>query len=299
MKILYFSDNYTYSNYGIKRSLFEAIQDIGYNIIWIDIKDLKNLLQLISKYKPDQIWCAHSNLRIKPEIKKQISIPIVGFGFSDPYYFSVDRFKSYTAYITNNWNTYLKHQNEILMFYMPTSCDLKFHKKLNLKKNLGITFIGLGTHPRFDKFDERIELVNKIRENNIKISVFGHNWPKHPDNYDYIMGNEFREIINRSILGLDIQEIFSPLSHRMFEYPACGVPIITRDRPEIYKFFIKDEEIFSYKNNEDLIAQLQVIINNNEKLQYVSNNAYHKCISKHTITERIKSLLTFIKKINI
>lgn len=296
MKILYLTDNYTYSNYGIKRSLFEAIQDIGWEIIWIDIKHLNNLLSLIEEHNPQQVWCAHSNLRLKPEIKAQIKIPIIGFGFSDPYYFSQDRFNSYTAYVTNHYETYQKFQKKIIMHYMPTSCDLKFHKKLDIEKDLGITFIGLANHPRFKKSNERIELVNEIRDQGIKISTFGHGWPKHKDSYDYITGEEFRQVINRSILGLDLQETFSPLSHRMFEYPACGVPVITRERPELFKHFEKDDEIFTYVDNKDLVFKLKVLTSDIEKIYEVGENAYQKCRSDHTIHKRIIPLLQFIKE---
>ena len=298
MKILYLTDNYTYSNYGIKRSLFEAIQDIGWEIIWIDINQLSEILSLIEAHNPNQIWCAHSNLRLNPEVKAQIKIPIIGFGFSDPYYFSPERFDSYTAYVTNHYDTYQKFQNTIPMHYMPTSCDLKFHKKLDVEKDLGITFIGLGNHPRFKKIDERIELIDKIRDEGIKVSTFGHGWPEHQDNHEYVTGDKFREIINRSILGLDIQEVFSPLSHRMFEYPACGVPIITRDRSELFKYFTRDEEIFTYFTNEDLISKLVILAKDSKRLCEVGANAYQKCRDKHTITIRIISLLFFIKAIS-
>lgn len=297
MKILYLTDNYTYSNYGIKRSLFETIQDVGWEPIWIDIKSLDNLLSLIETHKPDQIWCAHSNLRLKPEVKAKIKIPIIGFGFSDPYYFTTERFDSYNAYVTNHFDTFLKFQNTIPMHYMPTSCDLKFHKKLDVKKDLGISFIGLGKHPRFKQVNERIELVNKIRDKGIKISTFGHGWPEHEDSYGYVSGEEFREVINKSILGLDIQETFSPLSHRMFEYPACGVPVITRERPELFKHFKKNEEIFTYSDNGDLIPKLEVLSRNTERLREVGNNAYQKCKEQHTINKRAIPLLLFIKTI--
>ena len=98
MKILYFTDNYTYSNMGTKRSLFEEVQRRGNETIWINTRQICNILSLIREHKPDQVWLAHSNLRLPEELKKQVQIPVVGFGFSDPYYFSPQRFTGYDVY---------------------------------------------------------------------------------------------------------------------------------------------------------------------------------------------------------
>jgi len=160
MKILYFSDNYTYHVMGTKRSIFTEVKRRGHDIRWLNKTHIGKVVQLEKMYKPDQIWLAHSNLLLPVNIKAQLNSTVVGFGFSDPYYFKPTRFDSYDVYVTNHISTLERYKNVIPMFYNPTACDLSFHKKTFKIKTMDLSLIGCGRHPRFPNKNERIDFVN-------------------------------------------------------------------------------------------------------------------------------------------
>lgn len=298
MKILYFSDKYAHGVMGTKRSIFEEVKRRGHEILWVDKQQVKQILNLIGQHNPNQIWLAHSDLRLPNGYKKKIDLPVVGFGFSDPYYFSEERFNSYDVYITNHYQTLEKYKDQLPTFYNPTACDFNFHTNLHLPKTIDISVIGTAVHPRFQNSRERIHIVNKLRKDlPYKIITYGHQWPKHVNNNNQITGKDFLQVINASKIGLDIQDDWSPLAHRMFEYSSCGTPVITRFRPEILKVFKIGEEILTYNNYNELKNKLDYFLTHEEELESLARNAAARCRKDHDIKNRVNSLLGFLEQI--
>lgn len=281
---------------GTKRSIFQEVENRGHKILWFNKSEIVKIAQLDRMHKPDQIWLAHSNLLLPPDVKSLLKGTVVGFGFSDPYYFKTTRFDSYDIYITNYASTLEKHKDKIKMFYNPTACDLSFHKKLLAVKHIDLSLIGCGRHPRFPNKMERVDTVNRLRvdfpEANIK--TFGSRWPSHPLNKSFIEGEVFLNIIQSSKIGLDIQEEFSPLAHRMFEYIACGTPVITRKRFEVDLHLKDGEEILTYTNYAELLEKVTYYLNHPKELQKIAIAGYNKVTSQHDIKNRIDSLLNFL-----
>ena len=292
MKILYFTDNYTWNIYGTKRSTAEALEDAGHEVILVNTENIADIVKLTGSHNPDQIWLFHSDLQISPEARRRISIPIIGFGISDPYYFSEKRFQSYDIYVTYHYDTYLKYKDVIPCIYNATACDFKFHKTLEAPKDIDISVIGLGEHPRFNDKRVRITYTEKLRsETPYTIHTYGNAWPRHELNHGFIDGQHFLEIINRSYLGLDIQDDWSPLAHRMFEYAACAVPTITRFREEVLMYFDKDREIITYADYEELRDKILWYCSRKDELAKIGRAAKERCQKDHDIHVRVKKLL--------
>ncbi|MHC4553266.1 MAG: glycosyltransferase family protein, partial [Planctomycetota bacterium] len=307
MKIIYFSDNYTWTNWGTKRSIYEEIKLRGHEVIWLDKCLLKvsgtlpsvaahPIFQLCAEHKPDQIWLSHSNLQLPLEVKNALNMPVLGFGFSDPYYFSEDRFKSYDAYITNHYETLLQYRDKIPMHYNPTACDRNYHKKMDIARDIDVSIIGRGEHLRFEDRFERIKIADMLRAQGIRVAAFGDEWPEHPDNYGAISGDTFREVICRSKIGLDVQDIDSPLAHRMLEYGACGIPVITRRRPEVYRLF-GDDEILAYTNHQDLLEMVKYYLANDDQRSAAAEKLYNRCTQSHDIANRVDGILGFAETV--
>lgn len=301
MKVIFYSDGYAHGVMGTKRSLYEELIRRKHPVKWEHRKEVKNIIPLVQLYKPDQIWFAHSGLMIPYALKRQINVPIVGFGFSDPYNFKTARFNSYDAYITYHFATWKKYYNTAIagipMFCGQTACDLKFHKDLKSERTVDISMMGIGRHPRFKNPDRRIKYVNRLRkETKFRILIGGRHWAKHRDNLGHIDGMKFLGLINRSRIGLDIQEDWSPLAHKMFEYSACGTPIITCERPEVHRVFDVGNEILTYKDYGDLKEKLlYYLIKEPEELMKIGERARERCIKDHNISNRMDEILKFLK----
>ena len=296
MKILYFSDNYTYNIMGTKRSIFEEVRRRGHDIIWFNKQEIGKIVQLEKMHKPDQMWLAHSNLLLPVNIKAQLKSTVVGFGFSDPYYFKPTRFASYDIYVTNHMKTFELYKDRLPMHYNPTACDLSFHKKTYSRKTIDVSMIGCGRHPRFPNKMERVDVIHKLRVDLPATSIlaFGRRWPVHEHNKGHIDGDVFLSKIQLSRIGLDIQADFSPLAHRMFEYLSCGTPVITRRRPEVDLHLEDGKEILTYANYEELLQKINYYLNHPKELELIALAGYHKVRILHDIQNRVDALLTFL-----
>ncbi len=298
MRILFLTDNYTWNIYGTKRSTAEALKDAGHSVFIIDVTEIQHLPELAKRLNPDQIWLFHSDLRLPAGMKESIAQPVIGFGISDPYYFSKERFNSYDAYVTYNKDTYLKVRSLIPTVYNRTACDLKFHRKIDTPTTCDATMIGQAMHVRFTKSAMRVEYVNRLREDTCRtIHAYGNGWPEHNHNFKHIDGEEFLPAVCSGTIGLDIQDAFSPLAHRMFEYAACGVPVITRKREEVFESFEEGKEILSYTNYDELKDIFIWYITHPDKLYAIGQRAQDRCRKEHDITHRIPKLVAGLTKV--
>ena len=223
-------------------------------------------------------------------------MPVVGFGFSDPYVFSPERFKSYDVYVTNHEDTMKKYSSKIPILYNPTACDTKFHKNMKLQKVIDISCVGTLNHPRFEDPQMRPKTVARLRKDGLSVHAYGDGWVKLGGLYNHkaISGQSFLGIMNKSKIGIDLQDPIAPLAHRMLEYGACGTPCITRERPEIYNLFTKDE-ILTYTDYDDLRDKLKYYLSHEAELSGFGKRLEAKCRSKHNITNRVDHLLDGLK----
>jgi len=302
MKILYYTFKaYTWNVYGTARSMAEDLGSRGHQVVVLDKSQIGSILESIEHHKPDQIWFVNSGLIIPEKTKKEIKIPIIGFGLSDPYLImesAIERFHSYDIYVTNHIDTFNKYNNDITCHYFPVACNLKFHKPSNMEKTSFSSLIGTADHPRFIDSRMRMKFVGALRDKGVRIDAYGDGWHNHEDNHAAINGDGFLNAIHRSRIGIDIQEEYSPLAHRLFEYGACGVPSITRDRPEVYSMF-EDDEILVYKTYEDLESKLLYYRDNLEELAKIGQKSMERCQKNHDITNRVDDLLDFLRRLNL
>jgi hypothetical protein len=210
MKIIYISDNYTWDNFGTKRSIYEELNSrIGFELFWFDKENISDVYDKIDIIKPNQVWLCHSGLtinKIQKDFLNKKNIKVVGFGLSDPNYFSSERFESYDAYITNHIGVYEEFKNNLPIHYNKTACDFRFHKyDASVKKKRNITLIGVAIHPWFPDKNERMVIVSKLRKKGLKVYAYGEKWPLHLNNRKHVEGDQFLKILQQSYLGLDIQ----------------------------------------------------------------------------------------------
>ena len=298
MRILFFTDDYTWNIYGTKRSTAEALVEAGHDLVIKHVGRVDEILAFVEKHRPDQVWQFHSDLRLPKTLKKGVGIPVIGFGISDPYYFSEDRFSSYDVYVTYHHATYEKYKCVIPCVYNATACDFKFHKNLGLSKTVDISVIGAGEHARFHDKTIRVKFVEALRRDLSRaVHTYGRSWPEHPHHHGFVDGADFLEAINRSVLGLDLQDDWSPLAHRMFEYAACGVPVITRRRDEVFMYFSEDSEILVYDDYKDLREKIVEGFADPDRLKAIGRSARQRCKRQHDIALRVERLLQNLSSI--
>lgn len=299
MKILYYSDRYAFNVMGTKRSLAEGLARRRHEVITLPTDAAGNIVDAVAAHGPNVVFLAHSGLVLPRAVKAKLKVPVVGFGFSDPYYFTPKRLASYDAYVTYHFGTWREHhQKRLPMLYCQTACDLRFHRKLSRPKTIDISMSGVGRHPRFRNPRLRIQTVNRLRrETTFNIAVYGRGWDPHPLNRPHIEGGRFLEVINRTRLGLDVEEGWSPLAHRMMEYAACGTPVITRDREEVAFVFEPGKEVLVYTSYNNLKEQvLHYLKEAPAELEAIATAAKARCERDHDIDKRVGHILGFLEE---
>lgn len=313
MNILYYADDYTWNNMGTKRSIYEELKVQGHKVNWINRKEIKHAREHINKFNPDQIWLVHTNLKLRSEVREYArvkKIPIIGISMSDPYpiwkrrdiYYGFQNFDpkaislNFDIYVTNYYELFYAYRNKLPIIYNRTACDFRYHKDLNIEKTIQMSLLGTATHSRFTDKNARPRIIKKLREK-YEVRAYGLGWPKGEFNFSSISGEAFLRVINRSHLGLDLQDYVSPLAHRMFEYGGCGVPVITARRPEVLDCFKDGEEIITYIYEAELYDKIDYYMKNLNELRKIGLRALERCKKEHNINHRVKILLRNIAEI--
>lgn len=275
---------YKWNSYPITRCSLETLGNQGHTVI-LRIKNTKNL------YRYDQVWLMGAGTRITKERFREINIPVIAFGLSDPNLFHEDHLENCNIYFTNDLRTYNKYKHKKKVYWFPICCDKRYHKNLGLEKKTDILTYGIGRHP-FVPY--RNDMVNKLRTDGFKIKVFGREWDKHEDTHKFITGEQLIEEINKAKILLDITDEKTSLGHRLMEGSGCGTPVMTRKRHDTGHLFEFHKEILVYSNYEDLKKKLHHYLANPEKLTGVGRKAQAKCYKDHDIINRINKVLKYV-----
>lgn len=171
-----------------------------------------------------------------------------------------------------------------------TGIDPKTHKKLNLKKNINLLFVG-------SLFKERQEQLLQIIKFNPHIYGF---IPKstnlHPKLKKYYKGEAWGSKVVRLYNQSKIAINFVPThmkvggNTRTFRIPACGVLQITNKCPS--EWFEDKKEIIIFNNTKDLKIKIKALLNNPKKLRQIANAGYKKSHKEHTYENRFTKILS-------
>lgn len=306
-KILYLTDSYAQNVCGVKFSIQNELRKRKFIIVPSNVHtagtnkiDGKKLLATLKKEDYTHLWVAHTWVSYVgctlADINK-LNVKVLGFGFSDPYGWDVERLKQYNLYATSSVK--LAHNIDVIPITpFITSCDLDFHKDLHVAKPTDVLFIGCGIHPRFKDSIYRLKMINQLRKEFSSVKVFGSKWSDVSASGP-IHGQQFLDEINKAKVGIDLEELESPLAHRNFEFPACGTPIITRARYDTQQVFGKDTMPL-YDGIDNLIAWINRMLKDYPKGYYqeCKTGTYNLSRSKHTIKNRIDGLLNWLDKVD-
>ncbi len=84
----------------------------------------------------------------------------------------------------------------------------------------------------------------------------------------------------------------------MFEYSACGTPVITRRRDEVFRFFEEGTEIIAYDEYEEFKEKVSFYCKHPKNLEKIGQNAKQRCEKEHDIKYRVQALLKFLESLS-
>ena len=250
----------------INKYIVAALKEEAYDLIWVDkavfitpktTALLRSRASKLVHFTPDPAFTFHrSKLFFK----------------SLPYYDFIVTTKSYEL---EHYYKYIKNEK---VLFATQGFDAKLHKpsKHPFSKKEGLVFIG-----HYE--DQRGEVLEKLLQNDIKITLAGIKWrqfaKKHQDNPnltylgDGVYGEDYVKTLQNAKMAWGALSKWVPELHttRTFEIPACGTALVTERNSETASFFKNSDAIF-YNDINDLVTQVKYYMSNNKSLETLTEN---------------------------
>ena len=187
---------------------------------------------------------------------------------------------------------------------MPLGCNPEIHRRVNLsaadEKIYGSDISFVGTL----KFDREKILVQL---SDLNLGLWGY-WPKKSDSLirfyrnQYIYGEGAIKIYNASKIILDIgfpegaksKDYF--VTARVFEIPACGAFLLTRESSYLKQFYEVGKELVCYRDEKELRELIEYYLAHPAERSEIAGRGQARAYRDHTYEKRLKEMFSIILK---
>ena len=184
--------------------------------------------------------------------------------------------------------------------FLPQACDTSIYRRLDLKKDIDILFIG---HLYYSPKRKRIMNAVIERFPDRKIVVYGRyqpwfkgiiKWLRRPYKSVYknvgIASDKVNELYNRARVVLNIHQEMQTdgANPRLFEICGSGAYQICDSNPYVKSLF-PDGEVGLYENEEQLFNLIEYALNND--MTQNASAAYEKVVGQHSFIQRLDTVL--------
>ena len=259
----------------------------------------QRIIKSIDKATPDIIFIIKGNI-VYPTILKRIKklypkIKLISWSLDDMYAWH-NRSIYYTfgikfydvVFTTKSYNlNELKKLGAKNIKFLYQAYSKKYHIPYSdcckTKFKFDVLFIGTAEK-------ERIESLNFLAKNGIKIQIYGGGWDKvnpaliHPNltlnKYDLI-GDDYAEALSCAKVSLCFLRKINRDLHtsRSIEIPACKGFMIAERTQEHLDLFEEDKEAVYFDNNEELLEKVQYYLKHENLRKQISENGYKRCLT--------------------
>lgn len=272
-------------------------------------KDLMNkkFLELVEREKPDFIfsWLLYDEFYLKTFLKIREVSPktktLVFFGDDDLQFESFSRYYAiFFDYCFLAQPRYAKkYKKEGIKNVFPTlGVNTNIFKPLDLKKKYDVVFIG---HPK-SKQAKRYESIKYLKDNGIKIEIFGWGWSNFPDLRDIYGGaldvNDLVKTINQAKINIAFSKNDYGEPHligKVFEAKACKSFTLVEYCKEYLDYFKEGEEMVMFRDGRELVNKIKYYLKHEKERKKTAKAAYKKVIKDFSID---KDLDKFFKEVS-
>jgi len=167
--------------------------------------------------------------------------------------------------------------------YLAEGADPAFHRKLPMKRDIDILFLG-------SCYGVRKSLIEYLEKRGLNVSAYGSGWSN-----GYVNFEKSIELINRSkvVLGIGGVGHMSSVQHlkgRDFEVPMCGALYLTSYNPELTDWYDIGREILCYSSPQNCAEILGIILRDESLQESIRRAALARAQKDHTWEGRILSI---------
>ncbi len=280
--------------------------DWRYNLLIYGKKEMnKRFLKIIEKEKPDYVfsWARGDDTELEMLLKiREISPKTKTILFSGDEDTTFETFSRYFilfydyGLISPNPEKYIPKYNKDgikNIFPIIGALNTDFFKPINTKKKYDVTFIGASR----GKLSKRYEYIKFLKDNGIKIKVFGWGWDKYPKLKEIYGGplesEELVKVLNQSKISLCFsKDDFgkTEVKGKHFETAACKTFSLTEYSKGYLKYFKQKKEIILFKDKEDLLKKIKYYLKHKKERERIAEVAYKKIIKNYNLDIDLKKL---------
>jgi spore maturation protein CgeB len=283
----------------------------------------KRLIRESEREKPDVIWFYNVHLIGNRTLKKlRRSLPetiFLQYSNDDPFSkngttFLWRKFLSsiplfdlhfvYRKHNINNFKSYGVKESYLLRAYFIKDEDFPVPaERIPKKFNCDVVFAG-----HYEN-DGRIEMLESICKSGYTLNLFGGGWnralkqldkdspllklfpiaPVTGDNYRYAICGAKVAMCFLSTLNNDTY------TRRNFQIPAMRTAMLSEHTEDLTSLYKADEEAMFFKNKEEMLSKLEILVNNNNLREAISKAGYKRVYKDgHDVVSRMKMLLDII-----
>tara|TARA_Y200000002_G_scaffold366537_1_gene357605 strand:- start:22767 stop:23789 length:1023 start_codon:yes stop_codon:yes gene_type:complete len=277
----------------LNKDLISFCKQTKFKFVWIfkgieifpkTLQTLKKLGIILINYNPDHPFIRYSPSHGGSNIPK--SIPLYDIIFS----YRTDLVKS----IRSKFNV-----KTCLLPFGYEKNNIDFKETSSQKKINRVCFLGTADEKRSKK-------IKYIAKNGFKVDVYSETFynkrllrDKNIRIFSDVYGQNFWNILYSYDIQLNFLRDHNKNSHNMrtFEVPGVGGVLLTEYSNEQLEFFNQDKEIFTFKNDIELLDNLEKIKSFTEyKKNIVRESARNRSLkSKYSYFDRSKIVLNFLK----
>jgi spore maturation protein CgeB len=290
----------------------------------------EQLLDMVSKEKPDLCFFSIFKEELKKEVIKKISgiCPTFNWFIDDKWRF--DNFSKYWApyftWVSTTENSALEKYKKLgfkNVIKTQFACNHFLYKPLDLPKIYGATFVG-------QPHANREKIVEKLKRKGVNILCWGRGWPNGRVSQEEMTKIFCQSKINlnftkcsgkitlRSLAGIFLEKdgvssikVKNPLSWidnlksfidkqkhqikgRSFEVPGLKSFVLTDYSQGLEEYYEIGKEIVCWENIDDLSEKIEYYLKNEDEREKIAEAGYERTIRDHTYEKRFNDIFKII-----
>lgn len=293
-----------------------ALVELGHKVYsfttFPDESNDDKLLQAINMVKPDMLLVKFYKDEIRKETVKHISehtdTTVVGiFGDDEKYFYkNGGKLRKDSAIVTSEYAPCVNYSitthkpaiewyNKIgidKVIHMHYCANHHFYRKLNMKKNFDISFIGSIT-------PERIKIFNHLMVDNLRVRIFGNGWRGGSESMlsdiNYVrLFSKTKINLNISVDIIDNERILQ-IKGRDYEINMCGGFMLTHYNDLLKSCYVFGKEIETYKTLSELTSKIKFYLKHEGKREKIAKAGHKRALKDHTSVVRWRNVLKQVK----
>lgn len=282
-----------------------ALKNLGHDVVHFELWDRRNysgyaelnhlILKAVDRECPELLLTVQLQYEIFIEtleaIKKRGDVATICWTTDDSWkYREVSRFigRYYHAMTTTYPEVVSKYHRDGIFHILPTQwaarSDQLFPPLMSHQCPYPVSFIG-------EAHGNRKQRIQRLLDQGIRVSCFGHGWPHGP-----VPADDIPIIMRNSVISLNFANSRgrqNQIKARTFEVPGAGGFLLTESAPHLENWYVPDREIAVYQSDQELAEKIKFYLSHPDTRDRIAAAGFQRTSNDHTYERRLQLVLSY------